>query len=535
MISVQYYNESGTGKIGLEHFIQTYGLISSENSPVNLAYGRISKNNTCNFNIEVSNNPEKNDFEDLIYCSQKIFNDLIDIENLDKFIGSIPFISVGKNYININIDIFSFTGKCLSGYLESFWKSISKSEKDKLGKVPFIDVYERMLFLVLLKAFKKQQLHLVCKAFWYGKSFAVCLTHDVDEVKKTYQWITKPIIYSKNMQMHLLKGQLFSLWDKLHGKEPYWTFDEIMKIEDRLDVRSSLYFLNEKSKAKVFAPGTWKLLGRRYDINDPKLRKVMTELYDRGWDVGLHGSYESYNDLKMLEKEKDELQTSLGKRISGTRQHHLNIEIPRTWEYHEKIGLEYDTTLGFKDQMGFRGGTCLPFHPHSKAERLNLLEIPLAIMDTPLFNSNNENLFKYFEEMVNIASEFNGILTLLWHHAVFNEHEFPGWCAAYEKIILLCRKKNAWITSAKEISDWWRWREKTDFEWEYEGTCLRITPSPKGSSHFLNIYLPEKMIIKRITNASVLETSEDMLTIRTNSLKNDECVEIEFMELNHGS
>lgn len=535
MISVQYYNESGYGKIGLEHFIQTQGIISSENSPVNLAYGNVPKNNNFTFKIQVSNNPEINDFEDLIYCSQRIFNDLIDFENRNKFICSIPFITIGKNYVNINIDLFHFTGKCLSGHLESFWKSISKSEKEKLGKVPFIDVYEKVLFLVLLYAFEQQQLPLVCKAFWPGKSFAVCLTHDVDEVKKTYQWITKPIIYSKNMQMRLLKGQLFSLWAKLHGKEPYWTFDEIMKIEDMFDVRSSFYFLKEKGKAKVFAPGTWKLLGRRYDINDLKVRKVMTELYNRGWDVGLHGSYESYNDLKMLEKEKNELQTSLGQRIIGTRQHHLNIEIPRTWECHETIGLEYDTTLGFKDQMGFRGGTCLPFHPHSKLEKLNLLEIPLAIMDTPLFKDNNKNLFKYFEEMVNIASEFNGVLTLLWHHAVFNEHEFPGWSKAYEKIILLCNKKDAWITSGKDISEWWSWREKTDFKCGNEGTCLKITPCPEKGEHFLKIYTTGNMVINKISNADIIQTSKDSFTIRTNNLKNNESIEMEFTELNHVS
>ncbi len=535
MISVHYDEECGYGKIGLEHFIHTYGIILSEKSSVNLAYGDAGKNTGRSYNILVSNDSSNLDaFEDLIYYSPDIFNGVLNLENFHEFINSVPFISTGKNSINIKLDVFSFIGKCLSGDLEFFWKRISNSEREKLGRIPFIDVYERMLFLVLLRAFEELRLPFVCKAFWPGKRFAVCLTHDVDEVKKTYQWITRPFIYLQNMQADLFRGQLYSLYSRLQGNEPFWTFNEIMKIEDNLNVRSSFYFLKERSKAKVFAPGTWKLLGRRYDFNDPKVREIMKELYAGGWEIGLHGSYESYKNPDMLEKERNYLQTSFGGRISGTRQHHLNIEIPKTWEYHEKIGLEYDTTLGFKDQMGFRGGTCLPFHPYSEQKRLNLLEIPLAIMDAPLVQNKKEVLYGDFESMVNIVSGFNGVLTLLWHHSIFNEYEFPGWIGAYEKIINFSKKNNGWVTGAGEISDWWKWRERTGFEWDYEGTRLRITPYPKESSHFLNIYLPRKTI-EKISNAVVIETSEDLFTIKTNILKNDGCVEIKFSEVNHGS
>ena len=154
-------------------------------------------------------------------------------------------------------------------------------------------------------------------------------------------------------------------------------------------------------------------------------------------------------------------------------------------------------------------------------------------MDTPLLKYKNESLNSNFEEMVNIAFEFNGLLTLLWHHAVFNKHEFPGWSDAYKKIIQYCRKKNAWVTSAKEISDWWRRREKTDFEWDYEGTCLKITPYPEKSNQFLKVYPQGNMIVSKITNANIIQTSKDSFTIRTNNLKNDESIEIEFTELNH--
>ncbi len=537
MISVKNSEITGSGRIGFEHFIHTYGIILNEKSSfVNISHGHSNDvNNDYRFNISVVNNPEMDDFEDMIYFGPKILHSILNLEDNSKIINSMPFISIGINSIDVNYDIFSFVGKCLTGDLEHFWKKIPKPKKEELGKIPIIDVYERILFLVLLQVFEEKRLPFISKSFWPGKRYALCLTHDVDEIKKTYQWGTRPLIYLKNLQLNLLKGQIQSFWHKLHGEEPYWTFDEIMKIEDKINARSSFYFLKEKGKVKFFAPSTWKLLGRKYDFNDPRVKIIMKKLLAGGWDIGLHGSYESYEHLEMLRKEKNELEMSIGQTISGTRQHHLNINIPRTWEYHEKIGMKYDTTLGFKDQMGFRGGTCLPFHPYSDEIRLHLLEIPLAIMDTPLFKRSNEVLSRGFEEMDKAASKFNGVLTLLWHHTVFNENEFPGWGNAYTKIIDICNQKKAWVTSAKEISDWWMLREKTNFKSYYNKRSLRIIPYQKESSPFLNIYIPRTITINEISNAEVIENNENLLMIRANNLKNNDCVEIKFKESDYGN
>ncbi|NJD77603.1 MAG: hypothetical protein FIB08_10990 [Candidatus Methanoperedens sp.] len=535
MISLNYFGDSKYGAIGIDHFIRTYGIFSNDNNLfINIRCDRREfLNENLNFNININSSIENKNIKDIIYNSIYIFEQLKNLKTPSEFINTIPCISVDKNCITINIDIFYFIGEILTGSLESFWKSISISEKEKLGKVPFIDIYERMLFLILLYAFREQGQPFVNKSFWPGKSFAVCLTHDVDEVKKTYQWVTRPFMYLKKKQ--LIKGQLYSFWHKLHGREPYWTFDEIMKIEGKLNVRSSFYFLREKSKTKLFSPNTWKLLGRRYNFNNPKIRQIMKQLYEGGWEVGLHGSYESYHNPGMLEKEKIELQSALGHKISGIRQHHLNIDIPKTWEYQEKTGLKYDTTLGFKDGMGFRGGTSLPFHPYSAQKELNLLEIPLAIMDTPLFKCEKKQLSENFEEMVRTASILGGGLTLLWHHAVFNNHEFPGWSAAYEGIIEHSRKKDGWVTKASEISEWFRWREKAIIEWDYRGNCLRISPTPKESIHYLDIFLPDKISINKITNAEIVKKNKDSAIIRTNILENDDCVKIEFSELQNGT
>ncbi len=426
-------------------------------------------------------------------------------------------------------DLFEYIGNSLSGYLETVWMAIGK-EKNKRISTPFADYYCKILFDCLLSSHKKLNLPLVHKAFWPdGKKFAVCLTHDVDEIKKTYQWLTYPFRFAKKHDIRGLYNQFYSLINKIKGEEPYWTFQKIMDIESKFDIKSSFFFLNEKGEAKLLDKKTWRHMGRRYNFNDPKVSCIIKELYSKGWDVGLHGSFYSFNDDTKIHYEKRKLEKVLDCDVHGIRQHNLNLIIPDTWLYQEKAGLEYDTTLGFNDCIGFRWGTCFPFRPFYAQENraLDILEIPLIIEDLPFFR--HKNPWEEYLKIIGEVEKFGGVVTLLWHHSVFNDHEFPGWGTYYEKIIEHCMKKNSWITSAREISSWWIWREKTSFEWNYEGTCLKIIPYPKNSSHFLNIYPPENKIIKRILNAEIVKTNKDLFTIKTNNLKYDEYVEIEFM------
>ena len=47
-----------------------------------------------------------------------------------------------------------------------------------------------------------------------GKKFAVCLSHDVDRVKKTYQILTH--FFTERRPYHL--------FSKLQKQDPYWNF-----------------------------------------------------------------------------------------------------------------------------------------------------------------------------------------------------------------------------------------------------------------------------------------------------------------------
>jgi peptidoglycan/xylan/chitin deacetylase (PgdA/CDA1 family) len=291
-----------------------------------------------------------------------------------------------------------------------------------------------------------------------GKKFAVCLTHDVDRVKKTHQYFTRSVRFSKKMEIKKAFNEIFYFFKfyflKDSIKDPYWTFEIIMDIERKAGVRSTFYFLNEKGKINILKPGTWKLYSGRYDIKEANIVNIIKKLDNEGWEIGLHGSYRSYENKDLLKLEKEELENIVGKRIPGVRQHYGNLKIPSTWKIQEELGFEYDSSYGIINSSEFKDNKYFPFYPLGS----KFMEIPLAIMDHQyhqLFEKNKEDVWEICEKIIEDVEKSNGVLNVLWHNDVFREKVFPGRCEVYEKIIKLCQQKNAWITNVYEIAKWW--------------------------------------------------------------------------------
>jgi len=277
-----------------------------------------------------------------------------------------------------------------------------------------------------------------------NRNFALCLTHDVDRVKKSYQYFT---YFAKTLRPY----HLLSMFLK---EEPYWNFEKIMDLERKHDVKSTFFFLNEKKKTRMLSPKDFLLRYGRYDIHDPKIVEVICKLYSDDWEIGVHGSYDSFKNKDLLRQEKKELEEIVGDDIIGIRQHYLNLENKKTWKFQQEAGFRYDSSFGFRTKIGFRDNKYLPFHPFNNSA---FLVIPLAIMDSALFDSSIDlnDAWKRCKRLIEQTEKQHSLLTVLWHQRVFNEKEFPGWSKIYEKIIIECKKRNAWVATTGEIAKWY--------------------------------------------------------------------------------
>jgi hypothetical protein len=274
-------------------------------------------------------------------------------------------------------------------------------------------------------------------------SFALCLTHDVDRIYQTYQ----PLYYGiRDLDVDRLRD----LWSR---DDPYWQFDEIMQLEEELGVRSSFYFLNEqrlfgdRPLRELLSPESWKLYAGRYDIGSEDLREVIHELDAGGWEIGLHGSYDSYDDVGRLRAEKENLEEILGHDVVGGRQHYLNLDRTKTWEIHRQIGLKYDATLGSSETYGFE-------HGHDVLQPLNdeFIVFPLTVMERTLMKSTTslQEAKQKVEGLLEEARRNDAVMTALWHPRFFHTDEFDGYEELYVHLVTTAEQMGAWIGSCKE-------------------------------------------------------------------------------------
>jgi peptidoglycan/xylan/chitin deacetylase (PgdA/CDA1 family) len=260
----------------------------------------------------------------------------------------------------------------------------------------------------------------------------IALSHDIDRVDKTYQYFSKSVGHLINFNLSGFTGQIKSIGKK----NPYWTFDKLIEVENRYNVRSTVFFLNESIGIKPLSIKSYKLSMGRYGIQEPRIVEVIRFLDANGWEIGVHGSYNSYKDLELLKKEKEILETIVGHPISGIRQHYLNLN-EFTWELQHRAGFLYDSSWGFTRDIGFKEKKYLPFHPMDNQFKV----IPLTIMDACFMNIPDRWL-KY-EELLDQCEEKGAIMVINFHQHVYSKYDFPGYLEAYIEIIERAINRNA--------------------------------------------------------------------------------------------
>jgi peptidoglycan/xylan/chitin deacetylase (PgdA/CDA1 family) len=271
--------------------------------------------------------------------------------------------------------------------------------------------------------------------------FALLLTHDVDRPYKTYQYLYYALADPEKRGYHLSS--------LLSSENPYWQFDRVTDIESDLGVRSAFYFLSEqrlrdRPVREWFTKRGWQLYGGRYSLEDPAIREAVGTLDDGGWEVGLHGSFESFDDAHRLDAEKTAVEAVLGDEVVGGRQHYLNLDAPETWRIQRDIGLRYDASLGSSDEYGFQHGYGLqrPFDDE-------FVVFPLTIMEQaiPDPGADFDAAWAACEETLQEARDNDAVMSVLWHPRYFSEGDFPGYGRVYRRLVERALDLGAWVGS----------------------------------------------------------------------------------------
>jgi len=304
-----------------------------------------------------------------------------------------------------------------------------------------------------------------------NKPFAVCLTHDVDVVSQySIRQFARMFINALEQDEPLSRrlSRLVSLgWNitqaivHANASDPLHHYERWLEVEAAVGARSTFFFW----------PG-WHNVEKHhssdctYELSDDivfdgikcTVAEMIREIDHRGWEIGLHPSWYSFNDVNEMKRQKEALEKALGREVVSVRQHFLHYDIRVTPHVQAEAGLLYDSTLGFNDNVGFRFGTCYPWRLYDLQAEVGLpiIEVPLIIQDGAMLKPekgmrlDGETAFQYVVHLAESVERVSGVLTLLWHPNYLNN---PIWWNLYLRILSYLKEKNAWFGTVQEVGE----------------------------------------------------------------------------------
>lgn len=370
----------------------------------------------------------------------------ISIDQVDEKVPSFWKVDEKQGQFACNLDILGTAFMLLTCYQER----VLKNKVDQHGRFPakesllgrndlltrpVVNEYLEILWQLLAQKFPgirrkicKYKIHLshdVDRPFRYtGMPLSKAVKHALGEVYRT-----RNIFKFPNELLSLIKVRAGSL-----DKDPNNTFDWLMKESEKRDIKSEFYFL---------CGGSHKVDGS-YSMEDRPILELLASIRDRGHAIGLHGSYCTMQNSNALKSEFDKL-TSISQCLGincddiGGRQHYLRWQATETWKIWNEVGLDFDASVGFAQQAGFRTGCCYSYPAFDLEEKnkLTLIVRPLVFMDCSVFGSsymglNAEAGINYVSKLIYSCKKYHGEFVMLWHNSYFH---FPEAKETYTRIL----------------------------------------------------------------------------------------------------
>ncbi len=259
------------------------------------------------------------------------------------------------------------------------------------------------------------------------RQFRTILTHDVDAPFEYAFASAARVVRSaaRALRDHGIRAALerFPLWYRVRNgdpaADPYATFDWIMDTSEHHGLRSAFYFITEQGP-----------MDADYTLDHPWISGMIRSMAERGHEVGLHGSFDSYDDGARLAREFGKLNAvcerhGVRQDAWGGRQHFLRCRVPGTLQNWCDAGLAYDSTLAFAEVAGFRCGTCWEFTPFNLRTRkpIGIRERPLVVMECSVTDAAYMGLglgaeaFAAIAKIKDACRKYDGDFTLLWHNS----------------------------------------------------------------------------------------------------------------------
>lgn len=392
--------ENGNKLIVEDHFFNKYQkdleYLKLENIPTEVEFAQNEFTSEKDIPIIYGNTKLETNNEELktIICG------------IDIFASSFFMLTRWEEHVNKNRDSH-----------DRFPATESLAYKNSFLDRPVVNEYVEMLWNMLVELGYKEKRQ--------EREFKIVPTHDVDNA---FYWKTNKFILRtlagdilKRKSPKVLLANLLSVVKIKLGleKDIFDTYDLLMDISEKANTKSYFFFM---------CGGNSKY-DNGYSIYDKKVQKLISHIKQRGHYIGIHPSYNTFNDKDMLKNEVQKLSHAASADIVYGRHHVLRYDVSLTPSIWENANMKWDSTLGYADSNGFRVGTCYEYSMFDfiNRKKLDLKQKPLIYMEVTDFKYLNLSIDDSKEKTINLLNKvkkYNGEFVSLWHNSNINRKEW---------------------------------------------------------------------------------------------------------------
>lgn len=206
-------------------------------------------------------------------------------------------------------------------------------------------------------------------------------------------------------------------------KDPYDTIDYQLKLYQEYQIEVIYFYLFSK-----YGP-----FDRNLPIFSPSYQEHIKYVADFA-QVGIHPSYRASEDFSELEYELSNLESTIRRPVTKSRQHYLRFFLPATFQQLIELGITDEYSMGYAQQPGFRAGICTPypFYDLELEAQTDLMIHPFAFMETTFIDYlryTPQQAAPVIYAMIEHVHSVRGHLITVWHNRTFSEHQsdWKGW------------------------------------------------------------------------------------------------------------
>ena len=359
-----------------------------------------------------------------------------DIEiSLSNWEEGVPcFFTAGKKS-SIPYDIFAASFYLISRYEEylphvqdeheRFAMEESIAFRNGFLKKPLVDIWAYKLLDALTEKFPDFKFE--------KRTFSYISTFDVSQA---YLYRSKGVIRSfGGFVSDFFTLELSAFIDRMLvllkiKKDPYDTYDEIVRLKKAYDTPTVMFFLIS----------SYTTFDNNVSITKDKYRLLIKSMSDYV-KIGINLSYFTMKKEDLTKKELKKMESIINTPVSKSKQHMLRNHLPETYQNLIDLEVEEEYSMGYSDALGFRASTCTPFYFYDLDFEIQtpLKVIPFAVNDYTLRNVMSlspKQAFIKVKELVEEVKKVNGTFVSLFHNELLSDYKkWKGWKGFYGDVL----------------------------------------------------------------------------------------------------